>query len=176
MTLVARLDPANARGPQVIADAVRAVDVQQPAWAPATMEHWRERTVAQPRLTLVLLSLFAALAVLLAAVGIYGVLSSAVARRTRELGIRLALGAQRASLLRSILAEAAALTAFGTVSGGAGALAAGRYLRTVFFDLRLADPLVLAGIPVLVLAVALLASYLPARRAMRVDPAQALRA
>lgn len=176
MTLVARLDPAGGRGPQVIADAVRTIDVQQPTWAPGTMDEWLGRTVAQPRFNLVLLSLFATLAVLLAAVGVYGVMAFAVSRRTRELGIRLALGAQRASLLRFVLSEAARLAAAGILVGGAGALLAGQYMRAIFHDLRLSDPVVLSAVPVLVFVVALLASYVPARRAMAVDPVEALRA
>jgi putative ABC transport system permease protein len=176
MTLVARLDPGNARGPQTIADAVRAVDIQQPTWSPGMMDDWLGRSVAQPRFNLVLLSIFAVLAILLAAVGVYGVMAFAVSRRTRELGIRLALGAQRGSLLRFVLSEAAWLAGAGILLGSAGALAAGQYLRTLFHDLQLSDPLVLTAVPAGVFAVALLASYLPARRAMTVDPVQALRA
>jgi len=140
------------------------------------MDEWLGRSVAQPRFSLLLLALFATLAILLAAVGVYGVMSFAVTRRTRELGIRLALGAQRGSLLRFVLSEAAWLAGAGILLGGAGALAAGQYMRTLFHDLQPADPVVLTAVPAGVFVVALLASYLPARKAMLVDPVQALRA
>jgi putative ABC transport system permease protein len=179
MTIVARVDPADgaavARGPMLIADAVRFVDPDQPIWSPRTMDEWLARTVSQPRFSLVLLTVFALVAVVLASVGVYSVMTFMVTRRTHELGVRLALGARPASLMRSVLREAATLAAIGILGGGAAALAAGRAFGAVFHDVRTSDPAVLAGVPLLVLSVALLASYLPARRAMRVDPLEALR-
>jgi predicted permease len=176
MALLARLDAASPGGPRIIADAVRAVDPEQPTWSPRMMDEWRSRSISSPRFNLLLLSVFAALAMLLAAVGVYGVTAFSVARRTRELGIRVALGAQPRALLRFVVGEAACLAAVGCAAGGAGALAAGSWLRAAFHDVRLADPVVVAGIPLFVFTVAIAAAYLPARRAMRVDPADALRA
>jgi putative ABC transport system permease protein len=176
MTVLARLDPGNPHGSRVIADAVRAIDPEQPTWLPRMMEQWFAQSVAQPRFNLVLLSLFASLAVLLASVGVFGVTSFTVTRRTRELGIRIALGARPRALMREVLGDALWLATLGTAIGGALALIAGRYLGSVLYDLRIADPVVLAGVPALVCAVALVASYVPARRAMRVDPVVALRA
>ena len=175
MTLLARLGN-GAAGPEIIAAAVRAVDIEQPTWAPRTMEQWLSRTVSEPRFNLLLLSIFGTLAVLLAAVGVYGVMAFGVSRRTRELGIRVALGAQPASLMRVVLREGAMLAGAGIVLGGAAGLLVGRSLSVAFHDIRLADPLVLTAVPLLVLAVAMLASYVPARRAMRIDPVVALRA
>ena len=176
MTLLARLDAGADAGPEVIAGAVRAVDVEQPTWSPRTMEQWLSRTVAEPRFNLLLLSIFGTLAILLAAVGVYGVMAFGVSRRTRELGIRVALGAQPSSLMRVVLREGAILAGAGIVLGGAAGLLVGRSLSAAFHDIRLADPLVLTAVPLLVLAVAMLASYIPARRAMRIDPVVALRA
>jgi predicted permease len=176
MTVLARLSPGQRRGPQLIADAVRAVDPEQPTWSPKTMEQWLSASVAEPRFGLILLGIFAALAVVLALVGVYGIMSFAVASRRRELGIRLALGAHPGSLRTFVLREAVWLTAAGIVLGGAGAIAGGRYLGTLFPDVRIADPVVLAGVPLFVLVVAICASYLPARRATLVDPVRALRA
>ena len=176
MTLLARLDAVSRGGPQVIAAAVRSVDPAQPTWSPRMMDEWLARSISTPRFNLLLLSLFAGLAMLLAAVGVYGVTAFAVARRTRELGIRAALGARPGSLLRFVVGESARLAAVGCAIGGVGAVAAGSWLRAAFHDIRLADPGVVAGIPLFVFVVAVAASYLPARRAMRVDPADALRA
>ena len=176
MTLLARLDAHATAGPEVIAGAVRAVDVEQPTWSPRTMEQWLGRTVSEPRFNLLLLSIFGTLAVLLAAVGVFGVMAFGVSRRTRELGIRVALGAQPVSLMRVVLREGAMLAGAGILIGGAAGLLVGRSLSVAFHDIRLADPLVLTAVPLLVLAVAMLASYVPARRAMRIDPVVALRA
>ena len=176
MTLLARLGDGVSGGPELIAGSVRAVDVEQPTWSPRTMEEWLARTVSEPRFNLLLLSIFGGLAVLLAGIGIYGVMAFGVSRRTRELGIRVALGAQPASLMRAVLREGAMLTGMGLLLGGAAGLLAGRSLAVIFHDVRLADPVVLTVIPLFVLAVATVASYVPARRAMRIDPVIALRA
>jgi ABC-type antimicrobial peptide transport system permease subunit len=140
------------------------------------MDEWRRRSVAEPRFSLVLLVGFAAFAVLLAAVGVYGVLAFSVARRTRELGIRLALGARPGGVLRLVLREAAVLSGLGIALGAGAGIAAAGMLRAIFAEVRMTDPAVLAGVPAIVLLVAIAAALLPARRAMRVDPVQALRA
>ena len=176
MALLARLAAGVDAGPEIIAGAVRAVDVEQPTWSPRTMEQLLARTVAEPRFNLLLLSIFGTLAVLLAAVGVYGVMAFGVTRRTRELGIRVALGARPRSLMGVVLREGVTLAGAGILFGSAAGLLVGRSLSAAFHDIRLADPLVLIAVPLLVLAVAMLASYIPARRAMRVDPVVALRA
>jgi predicted permease len=175
MTLVARLTPGDERGVKVIADAVRAVDPEQPIWSARTMDDWRARSVAEPRFSLLLLGTFAALAIVLSAVGVYGVMAFNVSLRSRELGIRAALGARPSSLLRAVLIHATGLTAIGIGIGVFAAMAAGRLLSPVFHDVRVGDPAVLAGVPAAVLAISLLASFVPAWRAMRADPVVVMR-
>lgn len=132
-------------------------------------------SVAEPRFTMLLLAGFATTALLLAAVGIYGVVSYTVGRRTRELGLRVALGAQGTELLRMILRQALRLAALGAVIGVAMALALTRFLRSLLFDVSATDTVTLVAVPLLLVGVALVAAYLPARRATRVDPMLALR-
>jgi putative ABC transport system permease protein len=175
MTLAVRLTRGHKRGAKVIADAVRAIDPEQPIWSPRTMEDWRARSVAQPRFSLLLLGTFAGLAIVLSAVGIYGVMAFSVSLRSRELGIRAALGARPSSLLRQVLMHATALSATGIGIGVFAAVATGRLLGPIFHDVRVADPTVLAGVPAAVLAISLLASFVPAWRAMRADPVEAMR-
>jgi putative ABC transport system permease protein len=112
----------------------------------------------------------------LAALAIYGVTASTVNQRTRELGIRVALGANRASVMRSVLSEPARLVGLGLVIGLAGTLAAGRVVERLLYGIRPTDPLTLVAVALVLLIVAIVASYLPARRATRVDPIVALRA
>jgi ABC-type antimicrobial peptide transport system permease subunit len=119
---------------------------------------------------------FGGLAALLAAVGLYGVLAYAVSRRAREIGVRMALGASRRRVVGMVLGETAAMTLTGTVAGLAAALALSRYTESLLFGVTTKDAAAFAGAAVLMLAVAALAGYLPARRAAAVDPALALRA
>jgi len=140
-----------------------------------TMEDVVAGRLAQPRAYTILLGAFAALALILAAVGLYGVISYSVTQRTREMGIRLALGSSPAALVRSILKTGTALTAAGIVIGLAGAYAVTQSIAKLLPGARGGDPLTLAGVAVLMLSVGSLASYLPARRAARVDPLAALR-
>jgi putative ABC transport system permease protein len=176
MTLVARMQPGSTRGLAAIAEAVRRVDPQQPLFATRTMEDWMSRTVAAPRFNLVLLTLFATFAIALAAVGVYGVMAFTVTRRTRELGIRLALGARPASLMQLVLRHSLTLAGAGVAAGLSAGLVAATAIESQFYGARVFDPLVIVLVPAIVLGVALLASYLPARRAMHVDPVVALRA
>ncbi len=176
VTIVARLAAGVPHGATVIGEGVRAVDSAQPVFSARMMDEWLARSVAEPRFNLVMLSVFGGLAIALAAVGIYGVMAFAVSRRTRELGIRVALGARPQSLLRLVLGRSLSMTAVGVAAGLAAGLAAALTLKSTFYGARVLDPIVLAAVPVVVLSIALLASYVPARRAMQVDPIEALRA
>ena len=175
MTVVARLEPGRRNHANVIVDAVRAVDPQQPVFVVRMMDDWVSRSAAEPRFSLLLLGLFAGLSVVLTAVGVYGVVASMVTRRTRELGIRLALGGQPATLLRLVLGRSLSITGAGLLAGLAAGLVVSTVLSATFADARAFDPLVLLIVAVLVPTVSMIASYLPARRAMRVDPVEALR-
>ncbi|HEV2194882.1 MAG TPA: ABC transporter permease [Candidatus Acidoferrum sp.] len=132
-------------------------------------------SVAQPRFRTLLLGLFSAIALLLAAVGIFGVISYSVGRRTHELGIRMALGAQPGAVLTMILRETLALTLIGIAVGVPCAIAAARLITHLLFNVTPYDPITLAVVPLVLVAVGALASYIPARRAMKVDPIVALR-
>jgi putative ABC transport system permease protein len=139
------------------------------------MERVLSDTLAPRRWTLLLLASFAALAVVLAAVGIYGVMSYAVTRRTQEIGIRMALGARQPQILRLVLRQGLRLAAAGTAIGLGLALALTRWMESLLYRVSATDPVTFAGIAALMLFVASAACYLPARRASRVDPMIALR-
>jgi putative ABC transport system permease protein len=131
--------------------------------------------VAQRRLATVLISVFGGLAVLLGAVGIYGVTSYAVTQRTQEMGIRMALGARPGQIFKLVLGNGMMLVAFGIVAGLAGAFGLSRLIASVLFQVSPSDPPTYFASPLLLAVVALLASYIPARRATTVDPVVALR-
>jgi len=122
-----------------------------------------------------LLGIFASIALVLVSLGIYAVLSYAVAQRTQEIGVRIALGAQQRDVLKMVLGQGVALSLIGVAFGIAGALALARVLSTLLYGISATDPLTFAGVSATLIAVALLACYVPARRAMRVDPMIALR-
>ena len=132
-------------------------------------------TPEDKRFLTLLIGSFAALAALLAAIGIYGVLSYVVTQRTREIGVRIALGASRGRVLGEVLRDGARLALLGFAVGIAGALACGRILASLLNEVKPSDPAVLAATAGLLAAVALVACYLPARRAARLDPMAALR-
>jgi putative ABC transport system permease protein len=165
--------------PKALAPAVRrevqAIDPDQPIAQVTTMEENVSNSLAARRLTMTLLGTFAALALLLASVGLYGVMALSVTQRTRELGIRLALGAARADVFRLVLGQGALLIAIGLGLGLGGALATGRALASVLYGVGAVDFAALVTAIVSLAAVALLACFFPARRATRVDPMVALR-
>ena len=165
--------------PSALAAAARrevlAVDPEQPVANMKTMSERLAESVAERRFNMTLLGLFACVALLLACVGIYGVMSYAVARRTHEIGIRVALGAQARDVLRLVLGQGMWLALAGVAAGLAGALAATRVMASLLYGVSATDPLTFAGVSVLLTAAAALACVVPARRATRVDPMVALR-
>jgi len=154
---------------------VQALNVNQPVFNVNTMERLVASSITGQRFSLILLALFAGLALVLAAVGIYGVMSSVVEQRTREIGIRVAVGAQRRDVLRLVASQGLGLTGIGVGIGLIGSLALTRVMATLLSGVSTTDPLTFAGVASLLIAVAALACYVPARRAMKVDPLQALR-
>jgi ABC-type antimicrobial peptide transport system permease subunit len=140
-----------------------------------SMDQIGAAAVAQPRLYLVLIASFAGTAMLLSAIGLYGVLAYAVGQRTREIGIRLALGARRGEVLRMVITQAGRLAGVGVVLGLVAAVGASRALRSQLFEIAPTDRLTYAVVAVGLLIVALLASWIPAWRASRIDPLRALR-
>ncbi len=175
MTLVIRTsgDP-TALAPAVQRE-VRSLDPEQPISDVRTMNQVMAETVGRARFSTLLLGLFAALATVLAAVGIFGVMNYSLSLRTREIGLRMALGAQPAQVLVLMLRQGLSLTLIGTVIGLASAFALTRLLSSLLFGVTAADPATFGGIVVLLIIVSLIACYLPARRAMRIDPLIALR-
>jgi putative ABC transport system permease protein len=154
---------------------VLAVDGDQPVYNIKTMENVLSQSIATPQLITSLLTIFAAIALLLAAMGVYGVMSYSVAQRTHEVGVRMALGAQQQHVLRMILGHGLRLVLLGVGLGVMVALAVTRVISNLLFGVSATDPQVFVGVPLLLIAVALLATYFPARRALKVDPIIALR-
>ena len=175
MNLVVRsaVDPASLTS--AVRAAVATIDKDQPIFDVHTMQQLVDDSISTRRLTLVLLGIFSALALILAAIGIYGVMAYTVALRTQEIGIRMALGAQQKDVLRLVLGQGARIAFFGVAIGLAVAAALARLLSSLLFSVSASDPLTFAAVAVLLVAVALLACYIPARRALRVDPIIALR-
>jgi putative ABC transport system permease protein len=175
MNLVVRsaMDPASLTS--AIRATVAAIDKDQPIFDIHTMQQLVDDSISTRRLTLVLLGIFSALALILAAIGIYGVMAYSVALRTQEIGIRMALGAQQKDVLRLILGQGARIAFFGVAIGLGAAAALARLLSSLLFSVSASDPITFAAVSILLLAIALLACYVPARRALRVDPIIALR-
>jgi ABC-type antimicrobial peptide transport system permease subunit len=170
----------TAREPMTLAGAVSSavwsVDKDQPVSDIKTMEEHLRGGNAQRRFNMVLFAGFAGLALLLSAVGIYGVLSYGVTQRRQEIGIRMALGADSRRILRLVAAQGFAVALIGVAIGLAGALALTRLMSSIIFGVQPNDPVTFAGVTVVISLVALLASYFPARRAARMDPVQSMRA
>jgi ABC-type antimicrobial peptide transport system permease subunit len=158
-----------------IRDAVRSLDKEQPVNNIRTMDEIVSRTYGAIRFPMTLLWIFSALALVLSAVGIFGVMSYTVSRRTQEIAIRIALGASRAEVLRLVLREGLGVTAIGVAAGLAGSLALSRLMAGYVYGITSTDPATFLGATLLLTVVGLLASYLPALRASKVDPIRALR-
>jgi len=159
----------------LLQSAAWSLDNQLPLGHVRTMDQLMYDSVASSRFRAILFCIFAALALVLAMIGIYGVMAYAVSQRTHEIGIRVALGAQRKNILRTVLREGAGLAVLGVALGSASALALSRTLAGLLFGVRATDPGTFVTVAALLLGVALAACYIPARRAMRVDPIVALR-
>jgi len=175
MTLAVRTDGDPLALAQAVRQAVWSLDKDQPVVGIMSMEDLLWLSLARARFSTVVLGVFAGMALLLAIAGIYGVVSYSVAARTREIGIRVALGAQRIDVLRMVLRQGLILAGFGIVIGVASALAATRLMASLLFNISASDPATFAIVAGVLLIVALSACYLPARSAMKVDPMVALR-
>ncbi len=188
LTYYTPYSPRNDRGSFIVRTSfdpmAMAATIRQQVWAVdkhATIDHLEtldqvvEDSVAAPKFQAVLLGTFGAIGLLLAAIGIYGVISFSVVQRTHEIGVRMALGARPRDVMRLIIGQGASLAIIGIGFGLAGAWALTRVLRGLLFEIKPNDPATFIGVAVLLLLTALLASYIPARRAMRVDPLVALR-
>ena len=166
-------DPQTLAGS--IRGAVREADPSLPVYGLRPMSEVVARSMVQPRFLSLLLATFAGIALFLAAIGIYGVMTYAVAQRTQEIGVRMALGAQRLHVLRLVFGQGFVLLAIGTAIGLGGAFALTRLMHSLLFEVAPTDPLTYSTVVVLLAVVALFACYIPARRATRVDPLVALR-
>ena len=175
MAIVARARGEASSLVEPMRAVLRDIDPDVPMFAVRSMEQIAANAVAQPRLYLVLIACFAGTAMLLAAIGLYGVLAYAVGQRTREIGIRLALGAKRAEVLRMIMGQAGRLAVTGIVAGLAAAALASRVLRAQLFEVTPTDTMTYVVVAIGLMVVALIASWIPARRAARIDPITALR-
>ncbi len=169
----------TAREPESLAGAVRGaiktLDPELPVYRVTTMEQLVADSMAQRRFAMLLLGIFAALALGLASVGLYGVMAYSVVQRTHEIGIRMALGAQNRDVLKLVMRQAIVLIVAGLSIGLGAAFGLSRLMSTLLFGVGASDPITFAGVALLLVTVALLACYIPARRATKVDPMIALR-
>jgi putative ABC transport system permease protein len=158
-----------------VRDQIRSLLPDQPIAAVATMDQLVDRSFSGTRFSMLLFNIFAGLALVLSAIGVYGVMAYTVTQRNHEIGIRMSLGAQPGQVLRLFLRQGAKLAVVGTALGVATALGLTRLMASLLYGVSPTDPLTFAAVAILIMAVALLACYIPAQRAMRVDPMVALR-
>jgi len=175
MTIVVRTDADPAAMTAAVRGAVASLDAQLPIGMVRAMTDLIDASVAPRRLDFMLVSAFASVALVLTAAGLYGVMAYVVAQRTREIGVRMALGATRAQVLALMFRQAGALTAVGVALGVGGALVLTRAMRTLLFGVSAADPVVFASVSSLLIVVAAAAVAVPSSRATRIDPLAALR-
>jgi putative ABC transport system permease protein len=175
MFLVVRSSGDAASLAETLRRAIQSIDPGITLAEIGTMEQALTLSVSQPRFNTMLLALFAGIALLLAAVGIYGLIAYSVAQRTHEIGVRIALGAARADVVRMVVRQGASLAVIGIVIGLAGAFALTRLLRTMLFGIGVTDALTFAAAPFALMLVVLLATFIPALRAARISPVVALR-
>jgi ABC-type antimicrobial peptide transport system permease subunit len=166
-------DPAAAAG--AIARAIQEVDPTIPVYDVRTMQDRMHASLARQRFSTLMLGAFAAFALILAVVGVYGVMSYLVTQGTHDIGVRLALGAQRSRIVGMVIRQGMELTGAGIVIGLVGAAALTRVMASLLFGVSTTDLVTFSAVPIVLIAIALLASYLPARRATLVDPVVALR-
>ncbi|HTX77793.1 MAG TPA: FtsX-like permease family protein [Terracidiphilus sp.] len=173
VVLRTKADPVSVTG--AARQIVRDLDPAVPLADVSTLATLTRDSMASDRFSMLLVGFFGVTALLLATVGLYGVIAYATGQRTREIGIRMALGAQRRTILRMILSEGLRLAGGGILLGVAAALGMGRLLRGFLYGVRPSDPLTLSSVALFIALIALCASYLPARRAAAIDPMEALR-
>ena len=175
LTIVARSDASRAGLIAAVRSAVQSIDRDQPIDRIAPMTELLSGAVAEPRFYTLLLGIFAAMACALAAVGIYGVVACSVSQRTQEIGIRMALGAQKRDVLRLVLGQGLGIVGLGVLLGVGAALGLTRLMTSLLYGVSATDPMTFVVIALLLIGVASLACYLPARRATKVDPLTSLR-
>jgi ABC-type antimicrobial peptide transport system permease subunit len=174
-TLVFRAGGDPSRMQKQVQEAIWSVDKNLPPGRARTLEEVHSSQVATPRLYMILIGLFSAMAMMLAAIGIYGLFAAIVTRRSNEMAIRVTMGAQSPNILWMVLGEGIRLSAAGIVLGLLGAVVLARLMRSLLYEVSPSDPLSLGSGTLLLLAVALVACYIPARRAAKTDPMVALR-
>ena len=158
-----------------VREQVRQIAPEAPVYREYTMEFLAQRSMVQLSFTMLTLGVVSALALILGTVGLYGVLSYVVAQRTREIGVRMALGATSGAVRQMVVGQGAKVVLVGAIVGVAAALASTRLLGTLLYDVKAGDPVVFATMSLMLIGVGMLASYLPARRASNVDPIESLR-
>ena len=174
VTLVVRASGNADSVTNAVRGAIREIDADMALYDVELLSATLDRTVATPKFQAILIAAFGAIALLLAAIGLYALIAYQVQQRTNEIGVRVALGATRAQIARLVLGRAGAVAALGIVIGLAGALATGRFLQSLLFDISTKDPVIYIAVPLLLGAIALAATWIPLRRAVRLDPAMAL--